>query len=142
MVRVLAVVRQSLTLGRSRRSPSRHQSPRGPVRGTVWACRSRMSLTGCMWSVGAARAGRKKGPRERVLGFRGEASGRPHPRFLYGRTAAAVSMLYRFGCVVIRGTYASVWLAVGLVIVGHGGQLSDAALWIMAYNTAVVELAM
>lgn len=48
----------------------------------------------------------------------------------------------RGGGVVIRGTYAGVWLAVGLVVVGHGGQRAGAALGAMAYNRAVGGVSM
>ena len=43
---------------------------------------------------------------------------------------------------VSRGTYAGVRLAVGLVVVGHGGQRVGAALWAMAYNRAVGRVSM
>jgi hypothetical protein len=46
-----------------------------------------------------------------------------------------LSVLWSTG-VVIRGTYAGVRLAVGLVVVGHGGQRVEAALGVMAYSRA------
>jgi hypothetical protein len=89
--RAPVAARQSRPLCRSRPSPSRRRSRRGPGRGTVSAGRWHMSRTGCRSSVGGCRAGRRTGRGGRPWDSRGAASGLPRPR-LCGRTAA-VSML-------------------------------------------------
>jgi hypothetical protein len=125
MVMVRAEVRQTQQLDRSPPWPSRHRRHRVPVLGTVSVGRLHTSLISCMWSVGGALAGHRKGLGGRPWGSRGGASGRLRPRPACGRTASYQHTAIVFlSCVhvvvmLVRGTYAGVWLAVGLVVVSH-----------------------
>jgi hypothetical protein len=124
--------RQTRRLSRSRPSPSRRQSPRGPRRGIVLDGRSRTTRSSCRSSVGGPQGCRRKGRAccDRHLGCRhAGANGQPLPPRVCGSTARCCQYA-GLHVSIIRGSYAGVRVSkvVTLVIVvRHDVQQSTRA---------------